>query len=50
MKVKELIEELQKVNPEGNVHTGYDGNIVCEEAGLLEEITSDPTRLVKKFA
>ena len=41
MIVKQLIEELQKVNPEAKVFMGYDGNIVVTESDSVEEITSD---------
>ena len=41
MKVKDLIDQLQKVNPEANVFTGYDGNIVVTQPGGVEEILSE---------
>jgi hypothetical protein len=41
MKVKELIEQLQAVNPEARVFMGYDGNIVVTEADEAEELTSE---------
>jgi hypothetical protein len=41
MKVKELIEQLQKVNPEARVFAGYDGNIVVTETGSVEEMESE---------
>jgi hypothetical protein len=41
MKVHELIAQLQKVNPDAQVFTGYDGNIVGSKAAEVEEITSE---------
>lgn len=41
MVVKELIEQLNKLNPEAKVFMGYDGNVVVEESGEVEYIASD---------
>ena len=41
MIVKELIEQLKKVNPNARVFTGYDGNIVVTEPDAVEEIKSE---------
>jgi hypothetical protein len=41
MLVKELIEQLQKMNPDARVFMGYDGNIVVTESGEVEEMKSD---------
>ena len=41
MKVKELIEQLQKTNPDARVFMGYDSNIVVTEPNGVEEIISD---------
>jgi hypothetical protein len=41
MKVKELIEQLQKGNSEARVFAGYDGNIVVNKPGSVEEIKSE---------
>lgn len=41
MKVKDLIEKLQKTNPEANVFMGYDGNIVVTQPCEVEEIESE---------
>lgn len=41
MKVKELIEQLQKVNSDAQVFMGYDGNIVVTKAAEVEEIKSE---------
>jgi hypothetical protein len=38
MKVKELIAELEKINPESRVFMGYDGNVVVTEPYLIEYI------------
>jgi hypothetical protein len=38
MKVKELIEQLQKVDQEANVFLGYDGNIVITEPVSVQQI------------
>ena len=41
MKVKELIEALQKQNPEARVQMGYDGNFVSTQpTGEVFEVTS----------
>jgi hypothetical protein len=40
MKVKELIEKLQKVNPEARCFMGYDGDVVVTEPTEVEEIFS----------
>ncbi len=41
MIVKELIEQLQKVNPEARIFMGYDSNIVVTESDMVEEIKSE---------
>jgi len=41
MTVKELIEQLQKVNPDARVFMGYDGNVVVTESGEVEEIKTE---------
>ncbi len=41
MIVKELIRQLQAVNPDARVFMGYDGNIVVEESDIVEEIKSE---------
>jgi hypothetical protein len=41
MTARELIEKLQRVNPNARVHTGYDGNVVVELAGEVEEILNE---------
>jgi hypothetical protein len=41
MTAKELIEKLQKVNPDARVLMGYDGNIVITKALEVEELTSE---------
>lgn len=38
MKVKELIELLQEVNPDAEVFMGYDGNIVVTKPEAVDEI------------
>ena len=41
MKVKELIEKLQKVDPEARVFMGYDGDVVVTGAYDVEQIASE---------
>ena len=41
MRVKDLIEQLQAVNPEAAVFCGYDGNIVVTKPGCVEAIASE---------
>jgi len=41
MIVRELIFQLEKVNPNAEVHTGYDGNIVCERVGGVREVKDE---------
>ena len=41
MKVKELIEQLQKVNPEGEVFAAYDSNIVLAKPFVVEQIKTE---------
>lgn len=42
MTVRRLIEKLSTLNPEANVHMGYDGNIVCAKpSGEIAEINSE---------
>lgn len=41
MIVKELIERLQKVNPEARVFYAYDSDIVVEEPVAVEEIENE---------
>lgn len=41
MIVKELIEQLQKVNQNARVFTGYDSNIVVTRPVEVEEIASE---------
>lgn len=41
MKVKQLIEKLEKVNSEARVFMGYDGDVVVTEPTEVEEILSE---------
>jgi hypothetical protein len=41
MKVKELIKLLQEVNPEAEVFTAYDSNIVVNKPEGVEEIKAE---------
>ena len=41
MKVRDLIEALQKVNDDSRVFMGYDGNIVVTEPAEVEQILFD---------
>ncbi len=41
MKVKELVDQLQKVNPEAEVLLGYDGDLVVTTSYAVEEIKDE---------
>lgn len=41
MKVKDLIAELQKIDPESRVLMGYDGNVVVTESESVEFMVTE---------